>query len=141
MTELATSLTFYVGVLEFRVLVARPVERFAYLERGGVELMLQEAAGPGRRFRTAPLTYPFGGGVNFQLRVEEKSGQGSRLRRRGDCRRSRRPRPPGCNRVKQRTHGSATLSAVVPTSLTHPSKPWRQIPTGAEPVDVDAVER
>ena len=71
MTELATSLTFYVGVLEFRVLVARPVERFAYLERGGVELMLQEAAGPGRRFRTAPLTYPFGGGVNFQLRVEE----------------------------------------------------------------------
>ena len=43
-----------------------------YLHRDGVaELMVQEAAGPGRRFRTAPLTSPFGRGVNFQLRVED----------------------------------------------------------------------
>ena len=33
--------------------------------------MLQEAAGPGRRFRTAPLELPCGRGVNFQLRVED----------------------------------------------------------------------
>ncbi len=41
------------------------------LERNGVELMIQEAAGPGRRFRTAPLETPCGRGVNFQLRVED----------------------------------------------------------------------
>lgn len=70
-TALATSLRFYVEVLEFRVLFERPAERFAYLERDGVELMIQEAAGPGRRFRTAPLELPFGRGVNFQLRVED----------------------------------------------------------------------
>jgi catechol 2,3-dioxygenase-like lactoylglutathione lyase family enzyme len=68
--ELARSLPFYVDVLEFRILFERPAERFAYLERSGVELMLQEAAGPGRRFRTAALEHPFGRGVNFQVRVE-----------------------------------------------------------------------
>jgi catechol 2,3-dioxygenase-like lactoylglutathione lyase family enzyme len=70
-TELASSLRFYAGVLKFRTLFERPAERFAYLERNGVELMIQEAVGPGRRFRTAPLEPPHGRGVNFQLRVED----------------------------------------------------------------------
>lgn len=70
-TELTRSLHFYGGVLAFRVLFERPVERFAYLERDGIELMIQEAAGPGRRFRTAPLEPPYGRGVNFHLRVED----------------------------------------------------------------------
>ena len=68
-TALATSLRFYAEVLEFRILFEQSAERFAYLERDGVELMIQEAAGPGRRFRTAPLEPPCGRGVNFQLRV------------------------------------------------------------------------
>jgi hypothetical protein len=33
--------------------------------------MIQKAAGPGRRLRTAPLEAPYGRGVNFQLRVTE----------------------------------------------------------------------
>src|SRR3954462_8317022 len=69
--DLAVSLRFYTDVLGFRVLFERPAERFAYLERDGVELMIQEAAGPGRRFRTAPLELPYGRGVNFQLRVND----------------------------------------------------------------------
>jgi catechol 2,3-dioxygenase-like lactoylglutathione lyase family enzyme len=68
---LATALRFYTEVLEFRILFERSEERFAYLEYHGVELMIQEAAGPGRRFRTAPLELPCGRGVNFQLRVED----------------------------------------------------------------------
>jgi catechol 2,3-dioxygenase-like lactoylglutathione lyase family enzyme len=70
-SALATSMRFYAEVLEFRTLFERPEERFAYLERDGVELMIQEATGPGRRFRTAPLEIPYGRGVNFQLRVED----------------------------------------------------------------------
>ena len=70
-TDLATSLRFYVEVLEFKILFERPAERFAYLERDGVELMIQEAAGPGRRFRTAPLELPLGRGANFQLLVDD----------------------------------------------------------------------
>jgi catechol 2,3-dioxygenase-like lactoylglutathione lyase family enzyme len=34
-------------------------------------LMLEEAAGPGRRFRTAPLEYPFGRGINLQIEVAD----------------------------------------------------------------------
>lgn len=69
--DLATSMRFYVDVLGFRTLFERPSERFAYLELNGAEVMIQEAAGPGRRFRTAPLETPYGRGVNFQLRVED----------------------------------------------------------------------
>ena len=69
--DLAASLRFYIGVARFRTLFERPTERFAYLERDGVELMIQEAGGPGRRFRTAPLERPYGRGVNFQLGVDD----------------------------------------------------------------------
>lgn len=69
--ELARSRRFYEGVLGFQMLFERVAERFVYLERDGVELMLQDAAGPGRRFRTAPLEPPLGRGINFQLRVDD----------------------------------------------------------------------
>ncbi|MDQ1457660.1 MAG: hypothetical protein QOH28_3280 [Actinomycetota bacterium] len=69
--DLRASLDFYVDLLGFRVLYERPAERFAYLDLDEAELMLEEAAGPGRRFRTAPLRQPFGRGVNFQLAVRD----------------------------------------------------------------------
>lgn len=70
-TDLQRSLRFYVDLLGFSVGVERPEERFAYLVRGEVHLMLEEAAGPGRRFRTAELKHPFGRGVNLQIRVDD----------------------------------------------------------------------
>ena len=69
--DLARSLSFYVDTLGFRVRFERPEERFAYLTRGPVHLMLEQADGPGRRFRTAPLKYPFGRGMNLQIEVPE----------------------------------------------------------------------
>jgi catechol 2,3-dioxygenase-like lactoylglutathione lyase family enzyme len=42
--------------------------------------MLEEAAGPGRRFRTAPLERPFGRGANFQIRVTDAPGLIERVR-------------------------------------------------------------
>jgi hypothetical protein len=58
-------------VLGFKYHVRRPEERFVYLIREGVHLMLEEASGPGRRFRTAPLEYPFGRGINLQIEVAD----------------------------------------------------------------------
>ncbi len=58
-------------MLGFSCHVSRPEERFAYLVREGVHLMLEEAAGPGRRFHTAPLEYPFGRGMNLQIEVSD----------------------------------------------------------------------
>jgi catechol 2,3-dioxygenase-like lactoylglutathione lyase family enzyme len=79
-TDLDISLAFYCDILGFRVRYQRPEERFAYLEREGAELMLEEAAGPGRRFRTAPLERPFGRGANFQIRVTDAPGLIERVR-------------------------------------------------------------
>ncbi len=69
--DLETSLRIYTGAFGFRVLFQRPEERFAYLELEGAHLMLEEAAGPGRRFRTAPLEKPNGRGINLQIRVSD----------------------------------------------------------------------
>ncbi len=68
-TSLDRALRTYVEVFGFVVLAQRREECFAYLEREGAHLMLQQATGPGRRFRTAPLEAPFGRGVNLQIRV------------------------------------------------------------------------
>ena len=69
--DLARSVSFYVDVLGFSVRIERPEELFAYLTRGPVHLMLEQADGPGRRFRTAPLEYPFGRGMNLQIEVPD----------------------------------------------------------------------
>jgi catechol 2,3-dioxygenase-like lactoylglutathione lyase family enzyme len=69
--DLDRSLAIYTQVLGFRCRVSRPEERFAYLIREGAHLMLEEAAGPGRRFRTAPLEHPFGRGINLQIAVTD----------------------------------------------------------------------
>src|SRR5436190_2155399 len=68
-SDLGASLRFYCNVIGFTLVFERPRERFAYLALGGVELMLQDAIGPGRRFRTAALEPPFGRGINLQIAV------------------------------------------------------------------------
>ncbi|HTI82866.1 MAG TPA: VOC family protein [Acetobacteraceae bacterium] len=65
------SLAFYVGVIGFSVVFDRPEERFVFLSLEGVDLMLEDAAGPGRRFRTAPLERPYGRGVSFMIEVAD----------------------------------------------------------------------
>jgi catechol 2,3-dioxygenase-like lactoylglutathione lyase family enzyme len=70
-SDLDRSLAVYLGVFGFECIVERPEERFVYLIREGAHLMLEEAAGPGRRFRTAPLEHPFGRGVNLQIKVSD----------------------------------------------------------------------
>ncbi|SRR5579884_2029524 len=82
-TDLDRSVAFYVDLIGFRVLYGRPEERFAFLDLGGAELMLEEAAGPGRRFRTAPLERPYGRGVNFQIRVADAHALHARIRQAG----------------------------------------------------------
>ena len=69
--DLDRSLAVYVGVLGFVCHASRPEERFAYLVRDDIHLMLEEAAGPGRRFHTAPMEFPFGRGMNLQMEVAD----------------------------------------------------------------------
>jgi catechol 2,3-dioxygenase-like lactoylglutathione lyase family enzyme len=82
-SDLDRSLAFYVGVVGFAVMFDRPEERFAFLTLEGVHLMIEEAAGPGRRFRTAALEHPYGRGVNFMIEVADIDQVHSRVRAAG----------------------------------------------------------
>lgn len=83
-SDLKTALGFYVGAVGGVCLYDRPEEKFAYLDiGGGAHLMLQQADGPGRRFRTAPLEHPYGRGVNLQIEIADSRALYERLRERG----------------------------------------------------------
>lgn len=81
--DLDRSLRFYVGVIGFSVLFDRPEERFAVLSLEGVDVMLEEAAGPGRRFRIGALEYPYGRGVSFMIEVTDVDRVHSRVQAAG----------------------------------------------------------
>lgn len=68
-SDLDRSLAFYTEVLGFRVRYAWPPERFAYLERDGAELMLEQPVGPARLLPRAELEHPYGRGVNVEIQV------------------------------------------------------------------------
>ena len=68
-SDLAGSLTFYRDLLEFDLLYERPQERFAYLARGGAEIMLEEPVG--RTWLSGPLERPYGRGASFQIAVDD----------------------------------------------------------------------
>ena len=78
-SDLAQSLEFYVGLIGFMIRYERPEERFAYLTLDRAHLMLEEAAGPGRRFHTAPLERPYGRGVNLQITVADAAALHERV--------------------------------------------------------------
>ncbi len=70
-SDLDKSLAFYIGLLGFRTLYDRPEDRFAYLDRSGAELMLEEYAPGARMLAKAPFEPPYGRGINFQICVED----------------------------------------------------------------------
>lgn len=67
--DIAQSLKFYTQVLDFKIRYQRPEEKFAYLEREGACLMLEQPTTVSRSWLLAELTYPYGRGVNFQIKV------------------------------------------------------------------------
>lgn len=67
-TNLDESLTFWCGMLGFKVAYDRPSAKFAYLERAGAQIMLCQING---EWLTGKLEHPFGRGINFQIEVED----------------------------------------------------------------------
>jgi catechol 2,3-dioxygenase-like lactoylglutathione lyase family enzyme len=66
-SDFERSLRFYTDILGFSVLYARPEERFAYLDREGAQIMIEQSTG--RRFLIGELEYPCGRGINLQIEV------------------------------------------------------------------------
>lgn len=67
-SNLENSLSFY-KTLGFKVTYERPENKFVFLSKGEIQFMLQELS-DNEKWDLAPLTYPFGNGINFQLEVD-----------------------------------------------------------------------
>ena len=68
-SDIRVSLEFWRDLLGFGVLYERPAERFAYLEREGAEVMLEQAGE--RSWLVGPMDRPFGRGINLQMEVRD----------------------------------------------------------------------
>ena len=67
-TNLENSLNFY-KTAGFKIEYDRPENKFAFISLGEIQFMLQEISDTDK-WDVAPLSYPFGNGINFQLEVE-----------------------------------------------------------------------
>jgi catechol 2,3-dioxygenase-like lactoylglutathione lyase family enzyme len=82
--DFARSLAFYCEGAGFSPLYQRPEHSFAYLNREGAELMLEELTdGADFTWRTGALEPPFGRGINFQIEVSDLDGLLASLERHG----------------------------------------------------------
>lgn len=68
-TDFRRSLAFYTEILGFSVAYDRPEQRFAYLDLGGAELMIEQTVDPQRMFIDGALDYPLGRGMHLQIEV------------------------------------------------------------------------
>lgn len=69
-SDLEVSLAFY-RLLGFQVRYDRPPERFAYLDRDGAHLMLEQPLTRDRLWPRAALERPYGRGVNLTIDVDD----------------------------------------------------------------------
>ena len=67
-TNLEKSLKFYKDI-GFIIEYERPENKFVFLSMGEIQFMLQEID-ENNKWDVAPLAYPFGNGINFQLEVD-----------------------------------------------------------------------
>lgn len=70
-TNLDKSLNFY-KTAGFIVEYDRPENNFAFISLGEIQFMLQQVSADDK-WSVAPLAYPFGNGINFQLEVNNLS--------------------------------------------------------------------
>ena len=66
-TNLKNSLNFYTSI-GFKIEYDRPENKFVFISLGDIQFMLQEITDDDK-WSIAPLSYPFGNGINFQLEV------------------------------------------------------------------------
>ena len=67
-SNLENSLNFY-KTLGFKIEYERPENKFVFLSMDEIQFMLQEDS-ENEKWQVAPLKYPYGNGINFQLEVK-----------------------------------------------------------------------
>jgi catechol 2,3-dioxygenase-like lactoylglutathione lyase family enzyme len=86
-SDLNASLSFWRDLLSFEVRYSRFGEGFAFLDRCGAQIMLdqRDLGSPERRnlWETGPMERPYGRGINFEVQVDDLAGIIARLERAG----------------------------------------------------------
>lgn len=72
-SDLPRSLRFYRDVLGFALVYERPEERFAFLDRGGAQLMIEQPVDAARTWLAGDLAQPYGRGISLQIEVPDVS--------------------------------------------------------------------
>ena len=67
-TNLKNSINFY-KTCGFKIEYDRPENKFVFISLDKIQFMLQEIS-TDDKWELAPISYPFGNGINFQLEVE-----------------------------------------------------------------------
>lgn len=80
-SNLKKSLIFY-KMVGFRIEYERPENKFVFISLGEIQFMLQEISKEDK-WKIAPLSYPFGNGVNFQLEVDNIDSLYDKLKENG----------------------------------------------------------
>lgn len=70
------SLAFYRDVVGFRVAFDRPEDRFAYLDLGGAQIMLEQESD---FWTTGARERPYGRGINLQIEVDDVDALAARV--------------------------------------------------------------
>ena len=68
-SNLVESLKFY-KTAGFKIEYERPENKFSFISIGEIQFMLQEDS-DSDKWEVAPLSYPYGNGINFQLEVDD----------------------------------------------------------------------
>lgn len=82
-SDIQKSLNFYCNTLGFTIVYDRPEAKFAYIQREGVQLMIEELTENDRKWLSGPLEKPFGRGINLQMVTSSIDSLYETLRRYG----------------------------------------------------------
>ncbi|MDY0870680.1 bleomycin resistance protein [Dongia rigui] len=81
-SDFARSRAFYVDLLGFRPAYERPEHSFAYLERGPIQIMIEQFSEEGS-WATAEMVQPYGRGINLQIEIDDLDGLAAKIKRAG----------------------------------------------------------
>lgn len=70
-SDIVKTKEFYLEILQFKVEYERPEDLFIFISLEGNQLMLEQENGS---WNTGVLEYPYGRGINFEMRVSDVEG-------------------------------------------------------------------
>lgn len=79
--NLEESIYFYTKLIGFNIVYERKENKFAFLELGKVQIMIQQIDKKNNKWQTGNLEYPLGRGINFQIDVKNVEEIYNRLKK------------------------------------------------------------